>query len=34
MVGVCVEVYTFFKTNDIQKSTGLGWSTLAVIFMW
>ena len=33
VVGGCVEVFTFSETKDITKSTGLGWSTLAVFFV-
>lgn len=32
-IGGCVEVYTFSETKDINKSTGLGWSTLAVFLL-
>ncbi len=31
IVGGCVEMYTFSKSNDFSKSTGLGWSVLAII---
>lgn len=32
-IGGCVEVYTFSETKDINKSTGLGWSTLTVFLI-
>jgi hypothetical protein len=32
-IGGCVELYTFSESKDINKSTGLGWSTLAVFLV-
>lgn len=33
LVGGLVELYTYSNTKDINKSTGLGWATLAILLI-
>lgn len=33
IAGTLTEIYTFNKTNDIKKSTGIGWGLAAVFFL-
>ena len=34
IIGGCLELYTFYKSNDTKKSTGLGWSFIATTLIW
>lgn len=32
VAGAAVEAYTFSKSNDVHKSTGLGWGLVSLAF--